>query len=141
MAAIPPYRRISYEDLDLDNPEQAILQMLEPINLNFEAYSNALVKGLTFDNNFSATIREITFSTPPTYTSGPAFTTITVAHRLPGRARGVTIQQIYQVGALFDPLTDPVSLSWYDDGAGNAVITRIAGLQPSTEYFVRLLIV
>lgn len=137
MAAVAPYRRIGVEDISIDDPRLAIEQLLYPINLNFETLSNALQKDITFNENISATVRTFTVNTD----GGGAITELRIAHQLPRQARHLIITQMYEANnRLATTFTGAPFPSWYDDGAGNVVLTAITGLSSSTSYVVTALI-
>lgn len=138
MAKVPPYRRIGVEDIDTQDPALAFEQLLYPLNLNFETLSNALQKNITLTDNISATARQASFTTDG---SGD-IAQIRLAHRLPRQAVHLLITQMYeQDNRLTTTFTSAPFPSWYDDGAGNVVITAITGLAASTPYTMTLLIV
>jgi hypothetical protein len=146
MAKIPPFRRIGLEDLEGVMPPPTeefniaplIQALLYPINLNFESTGNAFQNDITFDQNISGVRRVVTFVTPADYLTGPSFIPLDVLHDLPRQAVEVTISRIFAAGNNQGFITDATSLSWYDTGSGSVIVTRVAGLQPSTQYTMRL---
>jgi hypothetical protein len=137
MASVAPYRRIGVEDINLDDPAQAVEQLLYPINLNFETLSNALQKDITFNENISATTRQLTFTTD----GSSAISNIRIAHRLPRSATHLLITQLYETtNRLATTFSSGPFPSWYDDGAGNVVITAITGLAANTSYTITVLV-
>jgi len=134
MASIPPYRRIGLEDINLEDPAQAIEQLLYPLNLNFETLSNALSRNVTFSENISATTRQINLTEEQL--------PIRIAHRLPRQATHLFISQMYETNNRTgtDWSAGGPFPAWYDDGQGNVVITSIAHLTAATQYVMTVLI-
>ena len=142
MGRLPEYRRILREDLR-DAPSW-IDKLLTPINSFFDIVYETLNRNITFNDNIACQIKEMTFKTLSTYTSATpltdGFEELVFKKTLPYKAQGVMIMRIYEDADDYRPITNAVSCDWYDT-EGDIVINYISGLDDSTDYVVKFLVI
>lgn len=126
---IPIFRRISSSDMS------TIPKLLVPINSFFEIVRQALDRNITFSENISCQIKELTFSTNGFYTSG-FFEPIFFESELSNRATGLLILQISSDGSF-----PSGTANWEDLGNGQIKINFISGLDDSKLYNIRILLI
>lgn len=136
MALIPTTKRIAKEDLP-GAPGWAT-PLLNGINSFFDAIYNAIMGNLTFGENISAQIKELTFTTSSTYESDDDFPEVSFERSLRRRAEGCFIMQIQRSdGEVIAFATTP---DWQEIN-GVIEIRHIAGLEDSTKYTARFLVI
>lgn len=134
MARLPSAYRILREDLGPNLPPW-IDRLIVPLNIFMQAVYSALDRNLNIDN-LQEQMRDITFTTSETYTSGD-FTALTFPRTIPVRATSVVIAQINIQVDNYVPITDAVNLCWRDLN-GIIRIEFVAGLANSTTYNLRV---
>ena len=139
MAKLPTTHRIRREDLK-DAPEWSN-KLLQQINTFFEAIYNAVNGGLSFGENVTSTIRDINFTTPSDYASGN-FTNLTFERGFDSAAKGVVLLQIIKnsSGGSHAVIRNGVSIDWLDD-SGVITIYNVSGLENSTTYDMRVMVI
>ena len=136
MSRIPPLKRLAREDF----PEQKswIGKLLSPINEFFNLVSSALDESLTFDDNFNAQTKDISFIKTATYPS--LDTPVSFASTVKGKPIGVLIINAVEDKDNPQPLVNAVTLSW--TFAENTVkITGITGLTNDEKYAIKFLVI
>ncbi|TGM95045.1 hypothetical protein EHR02_00130 [Leptospira levettii] len=137
MASLPSQKKILEQDLGTDTPTWT-RKLLSPINSFFESIYSAFNKDITFRENIRCEYRDLIVKTSATYNSGE-FELITFKNNLKEKADCVLIAQISENKSNFIPIKQPVSISWNEYNK-EITIHHIAGLEPSKEYKVKLLI-
>lgn len=139
MARLPTIRTIRVEDISPPgDQEEWVRRMVVQMNLFMQSAYSALDRNLTFDENISAQIKELTFRTDAAYSSG-TWENIQFASTLPRNAKEVRIMQLYKVDDPYTAEQNALSLQWLD--LNRAInITYISGLSDNTEYFVRFMV-
>jgi hypothetical protein len=100
----------------------------------------ALSGNLTFGENIASQSKQLTFETSTTYSAGD-FTAISFPKTIRNRAEGVLLMRIYENGVSnYSPILNAVYIDWYED-AGNIVIGYVTGLQDSTSYTLKLMVI
>jgi len=141
MAKLPNQRRVLREDLK-DAPDW-IDRLLTPLNSFMESIYYALNKQITFQENISALIKEVEFTTKANYSSASPKTdgweVLKFQHGLKIRPFGLSVAQIYVKSGAYETITAPVFADWSDiNGVIN--INYITGLEDSKTYVARFLI-
>lgn len=131
---LPSIKKILREDVK--GAPAWINAIIDPINSFMDAVYQTLNKNVTFTENISSNVRQITVRTSSTY---PVMDQIQFPTGLKTRAFGVIVTQAYEK-TTYIPATGPVYVSWVDVN-GNVVISGITGLQASKVYIITLLIV
>lgn len=139
MARLPLIRRISREDIQ--EAPNWIERLLFPLNQFMETVYQALNKDLTFSENIRSQTAEVTFETSAAYDGTVAnFTTVQLQRSLPARAQGILLLQIAENASSPSPIDGPVYVDWLDNN-GVISINHVSGLNASTSYVMRLLII
>ena len=134
---MPTLKRIG-EELFRGAPDwfRRFLAVLNPF---LDAVYLALSRQLTFQENIASQIREFTFTTKSTYTSGD-FDVLRFSTGLSERAIGVVLLQVNEIADSEPVIQSAVSLNWIES-QGSIVVRYVAGLENSKKYGLRLLIV
>jgi hypothetical protein len=130
---LPTLKKILFEDLK--GAPDWVRPMIEVLNSFMETVYQALNRNITFSENVSCFIKEITYKTPSAY---PAMDNVEFQNTLRTRATGIQLLQVYDK-ASYTPPTGPVYVPWLES---NRVISiyPIQGLVADKTYVVRLLI-
>jgi hypothetical protein len=137
MAVLPTVKGIRREDLGPEAPSW-VDQLLSPLSSFMEAIYSAFNKQITFTENIACKFQESTFTTSSAYSTG-TFDPIIFPSGLRGRANGViALSATDQTNKLV--IKKAVSLAW-EDLSGDIKINYITGLENSTKYFVRMLVI
>lgn len=137
---LPVFRRIS----EADFPKEIkiwIGKLLIPLNLFIDQVRNGLDKNITFSENISCQIKELTFSTLPSY-SAYDFPVIQFAKEFDHKATGMFVMQMEQIPPRQGVQSFwSVWADWTDLGNGQIQINYVAGLRDSMKYKVRFLLI
>lgn len=133
MAKLPTIKKILREDVK-DAPAW-ISAVIEPFNSLAEFVYQSLNKNLTFTDNVSCFIKEISYRTPSTY---PTMDDVQFTNDLKVKATGVQLLQAVELSTYL-PAAGPVYVPWVENN-GSIVISAITGLAASKTYSIRLLI-
>lgn len=133
---IPSVKRIRAQDVP-DSPDW-LVRLLVPLNSFLTSVYEILNRGLTFQDNFAASIREFQFTTASDYTSG-TFEPIKFTHGIRGGVSGVLAFQTWLPADADVAITGGVSVSW-NERDGQVFIKYVSGLTNSTTYKIRLLV-
>lgn len=138
MARLPNVRRLSRDSV------RGAPAWFEPalrfINTFADGVYRALDRGLTFQENFVATIRELEFETASDYTSADTWTEQRFQTGLRVRAMGVVPLQIQELANNEPVVMGAVTLDWTERD-GQIVIRWVTGLEDSKRYRLRVLVV
>ena len=137
---LPVFRRISEADFPA-TAKTWIGKLLTPLNLFIDQVRNTFNKNITFHENISCQIKELTFSTSESY-SGYDFTPLQFLKEFDRKAVGLFVLQVFQI-------PQPVGVQsfwsiwadWEDMGNGNIQINYVAGLRDSMTYKIRFLLI
>lgn len=130
MAKLPEQQRLLAEDFQ--SQRSWIDKLIYPINQFMSSVWNALNKGLTFKENISSDMKEISIkSTDLPYT---------FSHNIKGRVDSILVLKAkYDPNRNGtnpeDPLTSGLNVEFYDNGKGQVVITRIGGLLSNNRFY------
>lgn len=138
MAKLPTTNKILREDLK--EAPAWIEKLLYPLNRFFEDVYNALSNKLTFEENFVAAFKEITFTTQSGYVGTAAtFTQIEFPRPLKVKPKGLLPVQVTRNEDNYTAVEGGVHVDWRDDN-GVIKIACITGLVASKNYTIRLLL-
>lgn len=137
MAELPRVREIKLEDIQ-GAPAWA-LRLIRILNDFMGPVFRALQGTLTFGENIASDVVVQTFKTRSDY-SGGTFDPLLVRH---GRARvqGVMLMQILEADDPDAVIQSAVSISWRQLQGGAVSIGYVSGLENSTRYTLRVLVV
>jgi hypothetical protein len=136
---LPTFKRILKEDLK--EAPGWIDKVIGPVNSFFESIYHALNKGLTFEENIAAQIRELSFTTTAGYNGTVAqWKVINFQSTLGKRAKGLILLQLTQVEAVYTPIENDICIDWQDLN-GDIRIGLIRGLTASKTYQLRVLLI
>ena len=140
MSKLPTVRRLSKEDIP-DSPEW-FDKVLTPLNIFFESIYGALNKDITFSENISCNIKELTITTPAAYvTNVVASTPLTqFTNPLRNKPQGVITLALFETNLPFGALSIPHSVEWTFLNE-KIQITHISGLTAKVKYTLRILII
>jgi hypothetical protein len=138
MGRLPEIRNILREDLK--EAPSWIEKLINPLNSFMSIVYETLNKNITFKDNITSTIKELSFKTLSTYESASSWETLKFSSGLKNRAIGCMILQIYEDSNTYIPITNAVHVDWLDLN-GIITIQFISGLTDSTDYIVRFLII
>lgn len=136
MAKLPTIKQVTREDLR-DAPDW-IEKLLTPLNQFMGSVYQALNGDLSIGANVRGSVRELRVTTSATYDTGD-FPEVEFASGLNVKA---TSCQVAQISVFTDPeavITGGVFAHWAER-SGRIVIKYIAGLENSTKYTVRFLV-
>lgn len=137
---LPIFRRISEADFPKET-KTWIGKILIPLNLFIDQVRNTFNKNITFADNISCQIKELTFSTLPTY-SGYDFPALKFAKEFEHKATGLFIMQMEQIPPVLGIQSFwSVWADWVDLGNGNIQINYVTGLRDSMTYKIRFLLI
>ena len=127
---------------DFKDAPEWITGLLTPLNSFMSSVYYALDKDITFQENISAAIKEIKFTTRSDYSSADPKTDGWVIQQVYNPLRikpsGVHIVRVIDLTA-YSVVTDPVTLFW-DYLDGYIKIKYVTGLADSNKYQLNLLI-
>jgi hypothetical protein len=136
---LPAFNRILREDLR--EAPTWIDKVIYPVNSFFENAYNALNKGLTFEENISSQIKDLSIVTTAAYDGTAAhWTMVTFQSSLKRKAKGLLLLQIVQVGSVYAPIEGDVYVDWEDQN-GQIRIGLVRGLSASKSYQMRVLLI
>jgi hypothetical protein len=133
MALLPTIKKILREDVK-DAPAW-ISAVIEPFNSLAEFVYQSLNKNITFNDNISCFIKELSYKTPSTY---PTMADVEFTNDLKFKATGVQLLQAVD-RSNYVPAAGPVYVPWVENN-GTIVISSIPGLAASKTYLIRLLV-
>lgn len=136
MAVLPTTKRISKEDIK-DAPSW-FDPFLTQINTFFSAVYDALNGQVTFVDNITAQVKDLTFTTLATYSSDD-WQSFSFKSSLRKKATGLLILDLTQEAESYTPVKQAVSLDWTELN-GNIVIGFVSGLENETTYHLRVLL-
>lgn len=136
MAQLPTQQEIRQEEI----PEAPnwFPKFLTPLNLFIRGVYGALNKQLTFQDNISSQIRELSFTTTSSYDDGD-FPSVIFTRTTPNKAYSLLVCQLLEDADNFTPIANGVFVDWREVN-GTITIAYVSGLQPSTRYFMRVMI-
>jgi hypothetical protein len=132
MARIPPIKRLSTEDFK--DQTSWIGRLLQPLNDFMSATVQALNKGLTFGDNFSAQVKELEFTLDAN--SFPMKFLCT----LPSRPKGLWVVGARHVAGTPDTLSTAIYADW-DYSDGQVIIRNLSGLTSGKKYYICVIII
>jgi hypothetical protein len=134
---LPQVQRILREDI----PEAPswIAKLLGPLNIFIDSLYAGLNKNITHDENIDCQIKELSFTTSATYSTG-SWGSIAFKRTTKNKAKGVILLEVRIDQSYFSPITSASSLSWQEVN-GNIKIEFVSGLANSTSYFCRVLVI
>lgn len=140
MARLPTIKKLLVEDVNPPaDSEDWVRRLLYPVNSFMTSVYGALDRDLRFEENIDANSKELTFTTDAAYTGG-TWTNLQFPRGIKQKANGVMLLQIYNRADPYSPILNATSVMWLDiNGVIN--ITYIAGLNNSTEYTARFLVI
>ena len=138
MAKLPEIKRLSKGDFP-EAPEW-INKLLGPLNSFFESVFLALNRNLSYAENFASQIKELTFTTASDYEVNDTWTEIKFPITMNTRPQGAQVIDVREKDALNTPLSTPFGIQWRLEG-GNFVVTFISGLEDSTKYVIKVLVI
>jgi len=131
---LPTSKKILREDIK-DAPSW-IGSLIDPINSFMETVYQALNRNITFTENISSFIKEITYTTMSTYPTGQS--DLVFKNELKSRAIGVSVLQAYEK-LTYEPAAGAVYAPWVE-GNNGIIISTLTGLEASKTYIIRLVI-
>lgn len=135
MAKFSVFRRIVQEDFP--SKYQDLMEKLAfPINQFFETVTNAMSKGIEFDENINSQLKDITIQVDDNGNPG----NISFQSTKKGKAKGIICVKADNVTNASHYPTSGVMVSFYDDG-GVIKVNNITGLQPRETYQLKLLVI
>lgn len=132
---LPSFRRLFKNDFK-EEFQGLVDQLSVSINAGIESVYEALNKKLTFKDNFSCTVKDVTLSVDST---GTPKTSITLPLDVSGRIDGVTVLYALNNSSSSRYVTSGVHVSWTQTQNGLS-INNIAGLYTDDEYLIRIVI-
>lgn len=138
MANLPSIRLISREEIK--EAPSWIDKLLSPLNTFMGSVYDALNRNLTFAQNIRCTIKELRFTTEADYVSADNFAELVFSTGLKVKAFGVTVQQLSKTASPSAVITAPTSIDWTERD-GEIHVRFVAGLEDSTAYFIRFLVI
>lgn len=133
MGKLPSIKKILREDLK-DAPGW-VNGIIDPVNQFMENVYSILNKNITFSENISSFVKEITYKTPTSY---PAMDPVEFSNTLRVKATGVFVLQAVEKST-YAPAPGPVYVPWVEDN-GIIIVSPITGLAADKTYIIRLLI-
>lgn len=137
MAKLPSIKRILREDLK--EAPSWVERLIYPLNLFIEQIYSALNKNITFQDNIAAAFKELTFTTKATYSSND-WESISFQSGLRTKVSGVVLLQITPLDGTYSAIFSAAQVSWYES-QGTIIINYVSGLENSTKYQIKLLII
>jgi hypothetical protein len=134
MANLPSVRRILREDIK-EAPDW-ISQLLLPLNKVLQSQYSALDGNLTFQQNISAQIKSLTFTTGSTYPAN--FVPMSFPVTLKTTPMGCL--KLSCISIPYETITNAVDIDWVNSN-GTLYINNVTGLSPSTQYQLTVLVV
>ncbi len=129
---LPTLKRILREDIK-GAPSWAI-PLVDTVNSFMETIYQAMNKNVTFSENITCTIKEITYKTPSTYPA--SVDAVEFLSGLKSKAIGVVVLQAVEKST-YIPAEGPVYAPWVEAN-GSIVISTITGLEADKTYTIRL---
>lgn len=137
MAALPPVRRISREDLGADVPDW-VTRLLSPLNLVLQSLYDALNHTLTFKDNIQCQVKEFTIVAGALATDN----TFNFMMTLPTKPTGLWLIAALRQDGIAESFTTPVFPSWtWNSQANTIVISSITGLTNTFSYTIRVIVI
>lgn len=133
MAKLPTIKKILREDVK--EAPAWIGAIIEPFNSLAEFVYQSLNKNLTFNDNLSCFVKELSYRTPSTY---PVMDDVEFANELKFKATGVQLLQVVD-RSTYVAAEGPVYVPWVENN-GTIMVSAITGLEPSKNYLIRLLV-
>lgn len=133
MAKLPPTKKILREDVK-DAPAW-ITAVIEPFNSFAENVYQALNKNITFSENLSAFVKELSYKTTSLY---PVAERVEFSSELKVKATGLQVLQAVEKST-YRPAPGPVYAPWVESN-GVIMVSAITGLEADKTYVIRLLI-
>jgi hypothetical protein len=134
LAKLPPFRRFIQEDFP-QKYNDLITGLFYGLNQFFESVSNALNGNITFSENISAQIQEITIVAPIN-----AQKTVSFRRTLRGQCQGVWIVNVDNLDDANTQLSNAPFVQ-FTNGQDTIIINNITGLTDGTRYRLRLICV
>lgn len=131
---LPTAKKVLREDVK-DAPGW-IVPLIDTLNTFMETIYQAMNRNITFHENISCMLKELTYKTPSTYPTGVADMEFTSA--LKSKAIGLWPIQVIERTTYLPP-PGPVWVPWVEDN-GVIIVGTITGLEADKTYTVRLLI-
>jgi hypothetical protein len=131
---LPVIKKILREDLK--GAPSWVQGIIDPVNQFMEYTYQILNKNVTYTENFSSFVKELTYTTPSTYPSGVS--NVSFQNTLKSKASGLILAQIYDT-SLYLPPSSAVYVPWVENN-GSIVIYPITGLAASKTYLLRLVV-
>src|SRR4030095_1820923 len=131
MALLPTSKRISKEDVP--GSPGWVAPLLAGINTFFLAIWDALSGNITFGENITCQIKEISFTTSEDYSIGD-WVAVSFLKTLKTKAQAVVLLQILQDEETYTPVLEAVTVHNWLDVNGYIKIYHIPGLEDETTY-------
>jgi len=132
---LPASKKVLREDVK--GAPSWIIPLIDTLNGFMETIYQAMNFNITFTENISCQIKEITYITPSTYPVGVDAVEFTSSLRI--RSSGLWLLQAVEKQTYLPP-AGPVYIPWTEN-AGMITIGTIAGLAASKTYTIRLLLI
>lgn len=140
MAKLPPIRLIRLEDLQ--GADASVKKLVAILNPFVENVYRAINRGLTFQENIAASIQTLTFRTSSTYEASDTFEPIVFETTFNQRPAGVMLLQLFKTESPEAVLKEASTITdWRELSTGQVSIRFISGLEDSTRYTARVLVV
>ncbi len=133
MAKLPTIKKILREDVK-DAPAW-IDGIIQPFNSLAEFVYQSLNRNLTYRDNISCFIKELTYKTPSTY---PTMDDMQFVNQLKVKATGVQLLQAVET-ATYVPAAGAVYIPWVENN-GSIIVSSVPGLAANKTYLLRLLV-
>lgn len=130
MSRLPPIKRLATEDFS--GQRDWIGKLLSPMNQFFESVVDALNNGLSFTDNFSGVVKQISVSgTYPLYfTWGKKVKPV-----------GLWIVQAYEASGVHTTFTSAIFADWEYTTDNQVKINSFVGLPTTTTYIVTVVVI
>ncbi len=131
---LPSVKKILREDVK--GAPSWINPVIDAFNSFAETVYLAMNRNITFSQNISCQIKEISYKTPSTYPTGVEG--VEFQSTLKTKAQGLFVMQVVEKLTYLPP-PGPVYVPWTEDG-GVIVLGTITGLEADKNYTIRLLL-
>lgn len=132
---LPQTKKVLKEDIKAEF-RAGVGPIIEAFNSFAEAVYQALNKSITFNENISSFIKEITYKTTSTY---PIVDTVEFTNELKTKAIGIIPLQVVN-RADYTAADGPIYIPWTEN-SGIISVNSITGLVANKTYTVRMLII